>query len=245
MRLDRLVVDRHRSVARVRLSGEPLDEREAAELVAVAGDLAEDHSVRAVVVTSRGRNLCPGPASTLDALAFRPDPAAALAALRPPVVAACGGEVASVGLELALAADVRLADASARLSLPDVAEGRLPCWGGTQRLPRAVGPARAVTMLLLGAALDAPAALASGLVHQVVDVDDLDGAVDDLAGHLAGLAPLALELAKEAVWRGVELPMADGLRLEGDLNHLLQTTADRAEGLEAFFAKREPRFAGR
>lgn len=245
MRLDRLLVDRRQSVAWIRLSGEPLDRREAAELVAVADDLRDDTSIRVVVVAPRGPDLCPGPAPALDPLAFRPDPAAALARLRPPVVAACRGEVASVGLELALAADVRLADTSARFSLPDVAHGRLPCWGGTQRLPRAVGPSRATAMLLLGEPLDAAAASAAGLVHRVVEPDALDGAVDELAGQLAGLAPMALELAKEAVWRGAELPMVDGLRLEGDLNHLLQTTEDRGEGLRAFFDKREPRFAGR
>ncbi len=245
MRLDRLLVDRHQSVAWVQLSGEPLDQREAAELVAVAEDLRGDASIRVVVVATRGPDLCPGPAPGLDPLTFRPDPAGALARLRPPVVTACRGEVASVGLELALAADVRLADTSARFSLPDVAYGRLPCWGGTQRLPRAVGPARATAMLVLGEALDATAASATGLVHRVVDPDSLDGAVDELARQLAGLAPMALELAKEAVWRGAELPIADGLRLEGDLNHLLQTTEDRREGLQAFFDKREPRFAGR
>ena len=93
-------------------------------------------------------------------------------------------------------------------------------------------------MVLLGHELDGEAALRSGLVHEL-------GAADDLAERLRGLAPLALELAKEAVWRGVELPMREGLRLEGDLNTLLQHTADRAEGLAAFGAKRPPAFRGR
>ena len=100
-------------------------------------------------------------------------------------------------------------------------------------------------MVLLGEVLDASGAAAAGLVHEVADVADFDEVVNDLVGGLAMLAPGALELAKEAVLRGAELPLVEGLRLEGDLNHLLQSTEDRAEGLDAFFAKREPRFSGR
>ena len=100
-------------------------------------------------------------------------------------------------------------------------------------------------MLLLGEELGASDALAAGLVERVVPVDDLAGAVDEVVARLAGLAPLALELAKEAVSRGSEMPLVEALHLEGDLNHLLQTTADRAEGLQAFFDKRRAGFTGR
>ena len=114
-------------MAWVQLSGELLGPREAAELVDVAGELCEDREVRVVVLATRGSDFCPGGLPTLDSLAFHPDPAAAIAALRPPVVAACRGEVASVGLELALAADVRMADVTARFSVPEVAAGCLGC----------------------------------------------------------------------------------------------------------------------
>ncbi|MDA8438041.1 MAG: enoyl-CoA hydratase-related protein [Propionibacterium sp.] len=245
MRLDFLRLERTGFAAWVYLSGAPLGQREAAELVAVAEELREDREVRVVVLATRGSHFCPGGAPALDPLGFSPDPAAAIAALRPPVVAACRGEVASVGLELALAADVRLADTTARFSVPDVARGRLPCWGATQRLPRVVGPGRALAMVLLGEIVDASTAAAAGLVHEVAGVADFDEMVSGVVSGLAMLAPAALALAKEAVSRGAELPLAEGLRLEGDLNHLLQTTEDRAEGLSAFFAKREPRFSGR
>jgi enoyl-CoA hydratase/carnithine racemase len=178
-----------------------------------------------------------------DPLEVRPDPAAALARVRAPVVAALDGDCLSVGLEVALAADIRLSTPAARFGLPDLRAGRLPCWGGTQRLPRVVGTAKATSMLLLGEILDAPAAAEAGLVHAVTD--DLDGAVDAVVDGLLAVGPLAVELAKEAVHRGAELPLRDGLRLEGDLNTLLQSTDDRAEGLAAFFAKRPPDFAGR
>jgi enoyl-CoA hydratase len=212
-------------------------------VVAACDDLAERRNVRVVVLAGTGEDFCPGAATDLEPLAVQPDPAAALARLRPPVLASVRGRCASVGLELALACDVRVAAPDARFSLGDVQAGRLPCWGGTQRLPRAVGHARAAHMVLLGAALEAADAVGAGLVAEVAE--DLSGATEAMVTTLLGLGPLALELAKEAVHRGSELPLRDALRLEGDLNHLLQPTADRAEGLAAFFAKRPPDFAGR
>ncbi|WP_419840354.1 enoyl-CoA hydratase/isomerase family protein [Candidatus Poriferisodalis sp.] len=188
-----------------------------------------------------GTDFCSG--ISFDPLELQPDPASALAAVRSPVVCAISGECSGAGLEIALACDVRLCDVTARFAMRDVLDGRLPAWGGTQRLPRAVGASRANAMLLLGATADASTALEWGLTHAVEE--DLDGAVEQWLDDLAGAGPLALEFAKEAVHRGSELPLADGLRLEGDLNHQLAATEDRAEGLAAFFDKRPPDFAGR
>jgi len=244
MRRDIVAVDHHDGIVRIRMSGRPLTRREAAELVAAADDLREDRRVRVVVVESNGADFCPGAAPDLDPAAFAVDPPAALAALRVPVVAVCTGQAASVGCELALAADVRVSDPGATFSLADVVGGRLPCWGGTQRLPRVVGRARATAMILLGEPLDAATAAATGMVHRVAGADELEAVVDEVVSTLRGLAPLALQMAKEAVGRGSELGMVEALHLEGDLNHLLQTTADRAEGLAAFFDKRDPVFDG-
>lgn len=228
----------------VRLSGEALSAAEARELELIAEDLAEPGTdVRVVVLTTRGTDFCPGPGADLDPLTAGVDPVAAFAGLRIPVVAALRGRVGSVGLELALAADLRVAQPDAVLSLPDVAAGRLPCWGGTQRLPRLAGRSVANRMLLGGDRLDAEAALRCGLVHQVGT--DSDALAAGLSAQLGELAPLALASAKEALSKGPELPLRQALELEGDLNHLLQTTSDRAEGLAAFFEKRSPRFEGR
>ena len=188
-----------------------------------------------------GTDFCSG--IGFDPLELQPDPASALAAVRSPVVCAISGECSGAGFEIALACDVRLCDVTARFAMRDVLDGRLPAWGGTQRLPRAVGASRANAMLLLGATADAPTAFEWGLTHAVEE--DLDGAVEQWLDDLATAGPLALEFAKEAVHRGSELPLADGLRLEGDLNHQLAATEDRAEGLAAFFDKRPPDFAGR
>ena len=232
-------------VRTIELSGQALGRREAAELVAAAEILVEDRSARVVVLRAAGPDFCPGPADDLEPVTWEIDPAAALARLRPPVVAAVTGRCRSVGLELALAADIRLADPTASFSLPDLADGRLPSWGGTQRLPRAVGASRAAALVLLGETLTAAQAHAAGLLAGVAAPGQLAATIDATVEQLLAVAPLALELAKEAVHRGAELPLRDGLRLEGDLNHLLQATDDRAEGLAAFFAKRPPDFAGR
>jgi len=233
------------SVRTIVLPGGPFEARVADELIDAAESWREDRDVRVVVLRSQpGTDFCAGPAAGLVPERFPIDPAAALARLRAPVIAAIGGRCESVGFEVALTADIRLAAPDAVFALSDVVErSRLPCWGGTQRLPRAVGTSAATAMLLTARRLDAPAALARGLVASV-DAD-LDAAVEATVQLLLGVGPLAAELAKEAIVRGSELPLRDGLRLEGDLNHLLQVTDDRAEGLAAFFAKRPPDFAGR
>ena len=231
----------------IRLPGGALHARDAAEVAAVAQELSEQRAVRAVLVTAHGPDFCTGAADDLDPLAVGEDPAAALARVRAPVIAAVAGTCRSVGLELVLACDIVVAAADARFALDDVTVGAgQPCWGGTQRLPRAIGNGRAAAMVLLGEALDADGAYRAGLVWEIAaDADALATLADGLAAKLRNLGPLALEYAKEAVHRGAELPLRDGLRLEGDLNTLLATSADRAEGLAAFFAKRPADFAGR
>lgn len=236
------LLEREGSVCRLSLPGGPLDADTVRQLVTTADDLREDRDVRVVLLTASSP-FCTGPAADLDPTSVDPDPAAAIASLRPPVVAAVAGPCCSVGLELVLAADIRICSPDAVFGFPDLADGRLPCWGGTQRLSRAIRPAEAAAVILLGRELTADRAVSLGLVH-AIDADPASAA-SDLADELQARGPLALELAKEAVHRGAELPLRDGLRLEGDLNHQLAATEDRAEGLAAFFDKRPPDFAGR
>ena len=219
-----------------------MDRAGARALVELCASVREAREPAVLVVRNEpGTDFCSG--ISFDPLELQPDPASAVAAVRSPVVCAISGECSGAGLEIALASDVRLCDPDARFAMRGALEGRLPSWGGTQRLPRAVGASRASAMLLLGQQIDASTALEWGLAHSVED--DLDSAVDRWLDELSGAGPLALEFAKEAVHRGSELPLADGLRLEGDLNHQLAATDDRAEGLAAFFDKRPPDFAGR
>ena len=162
-----------------------------------------------------------------------------------PIIAAIRGYALGGGLELALACDIRIAGDDAQLGLTEINLAIIPGGGGTQRLPRVVGRGKALEMILTGTRIPAAEALRIGLVERVVPAAEVVTAAQELARTLAAKAPVALRYAKEAVVKGLELPLADGLRLEGDLSTLLRTTEDRLEGARAFLEKRTPRWAGR
>jgi enoyl-CoA hydratase/carnithine racemase len=206
--------------------------------------IADDPAARVVLVAGADDDLCPGFDPGWEPLGSGIDPAAAIAGIRCPVVALLRGRVWSAGLEIALACDLRISAADVTFALPELAAGRLPCWGATQRLPRIAGLPAAM-LLLAGEPLAATDPAAAALAGEVVEVGATDAAADALVAALLQGAPLALELCKEAIHAGSELPMRRALELEGDLNHLLQSTSDRAEGLAAFAEKRPPRFEGR
>ena len=169
------------------------------------------------------------------------DPAAALAAFPAPTVAVWDGPAIGAGAELLLAADLRVVGGRATMAFPEVGDGQLPCWGGTQRLTRAAGVALALRLLVVGDPVDADALVRSGLA---VSDPDPRARAEALAEQLARGAPRAQAAARDAVQRGRDLTLADALRLESDLNLLISTTDDRAEGIAAFFEKRPPRFTG-
>lgn len=228
------------------LGGGPLTFDDAVEIEHVALAAADLDDINVVVLTSAGGDVCPGPHADLVDRLHEVDPAAALARLDVPIVAALGGAVRSVGLEIGLVADIRVGSSDARFSLPDLSAGRLPQWGGTQRLPRAVGRQTATAMILLGTELDAETAHTRGLVHEITPTTpEAIERARSIAAQIGDLAPIAVRYAKEAVLRGSEMDLVNGLKLEGDLNTLLQVSADRAEGLTAFFEKRSPQFTGR
>ncbi len=230
-------------VANIVLPGGPLGSRVATELATAAAAIGEDRDIRTVVISAAGEDFCSGPAADLDVFALRPDPAAAIAALRVPVVAVLRGQCRAEGLEIALATDIRIGGPTTVLALDHIRSGRIPAWGGTQRLPRALRPGAAVALALLGHDVAGHEAERLELLH-LLDADP-EAAAGTIAATLISRGPLALEFTKEAVHRGSELPLRDGLRLEGDLNHQLAATEDRAEGLLAFFEKRPPDFGGR
>ncbi len=172
------------------------------------------------------------------------DPFGRLAELPQPVVCALSGDAIGAGLELALACDVRLAADSARFGLPETAMGMLPMGGGTQRLARLVGRGKALEMILGGDTIDAREALRVGLVSAVAHGDRLLAEAESIAHRIAERGPLAVRYAKEAVSRGIDMPLEQALRYETDLTIILQTTEDRAEGVRAFLEKRKPEFKG-
>jgi enoyl-CoA hydratase/carnithine racemase len=150
------------------------------------------------------------------------------------------------GLELALAGDLRIAAASARFGLTDLARGpsSIPWDGGTQRLPRLVGPAWAQDMILTGRIIDAAQALTLGLVNRVVPAGELMAETRRWAHSILAGGPIAIRYVKEAVRKGLELSLPQGLALEADLNIIIQSTQDRAEGIQAFLERRTPKFSG-
>ncbi|GMU41446.1 MAG: hypothetical protein AMXMBFR23_23120 [Chloroflexota bacterium] len=220
-------------------------------LAVEAARVAADESVRVVVLRAEGDFGAGWSEAALaepEGLPVVPPLGAGvevIAAIRQPVIAAIGGACVSVGLELALAADIRIASDDTRFALPDTLAGAVPRAGGTQRLPRAIGRTHALRLLLTGEEIDAAEARRIGLVSAVTPRASLDAAALAIAEVIASRGPIATRLAKEAVHRGVEMPLDQALRYELDLTVLLQSTADRAEGVRAFAAKRPPRFTGR
>jgi len=170
--------------------------------------------------------------------------ASAVASIDRPVLAAINGDALGWGLELALSCDIRLASHTARFGLPQVAFGLIPMDGGTQRLPRIVGRGKALELIFTARTIGAEEALAVGLVSQVVLRENLAAEAEALARTIAGKAPIALRYIKEAVNKGLDLTLEQGLRLEADLYFLLHTTTDRTEGIRAFQEKKSPHFKG-
>jgi enoyl-CoA hydratase len=218
-------------------------------------DLQADPDVRVVVITGAGRAFCAGadikewrePTSVVE---DREERARlnfwqTMSRCEVPIIAAINGYALGGGCELAMCCDIRIASDQAQLGLTEVTLGIIPGGGGTQRLPRLVGQGKALELILTGRRIAAPEALRLGLVEQVVPHAQLLTAVDDLAQTIVSRAPLAVKYAKEAVVRGRELPLAEGLRVEAELYTLLRTTEDRMEGARAFQEKRPPRFKGR
>jgi enoyl-CoA hydratase len=241
-------------IARITLSrpgiANRVDARLLRELGTACETIAADDAVCVTLLTADGRDFCAGwDAATREELLAAPQPAldpfGCIAALPAPVIAAVQGVTLSAGFELALACDVRIATDDARFGLPEVGQGTLPLAGGSQRLTRIAGPAVATSMLLLGDELDAQAALHAGIVSRVFPAAKLAAEAEALATRMSGHGPLALRYAKEAVHQGADLSLDQALRYELDLSVILQTTSDRAEGVQAFLEKRPPRFEGR
>jgi len=224
------------------------------ELRRLAVELGQDRDVRAVVLTGAGGAFSAGAdlkerrgvaaADTgpyVDAIAGA---ITAWAEMPRPTIAALSGVALGGGLELALACDFRIAVEEAVMGLSEVRLGIMPGAGGTQRLARLVGVARAKELVMTGRRIDAQRALEIGLVGRVVPAAQLMAAADELAGELAACAPLSLAMAKQAIDQGIGLPLDQALALERRCYDVTLRSEDRNEGLRAFAEKRPPRFTG-
>ena len=212
--------------------------------------LAEDDECRLVTlagaggVFSVGRAFLDSGEGTMADQLKRLKVADSVAALTVPVVVILNGDAIDHGLELALAGDLRVAADTAQFALWEPPRPAMPWDGGTQRLPRLVGPAWALDMALTGRKLSAKEALQIGLVNRVATASELTGAARELAEQILASAPIAASYAKQAVRKGMDLTLEQGLGLEADLSVILQSTADRAEGIASFQERRQPKFTG-
>jgi enoyl-CoA hydratase/carnithine racemase len=195
--------------------------------------------VYVVVLNSAGDVFCTGAEKGVEGTA------AAIASIDRPVIAAINGDALGLGLELALSADIRIAADNARFGLPQVVNGQIPTDGGTQRLPRIIGRGKALELLMTADIISATQALEIGLVSKVVPAGELAGEVQKLAETVAAKGPIALRYLKEAIIKGMDMTLEQGLRLEADLYFLLHTTEDRTEGIKSYLEKRTPKYEGK
>jgi enoyl-CoA hydratase len=198
----------------------------------------QDDDVYVVVLSGAGDVFCGGGEEKGAVYSV----ASAVASIEKPVIAAINGDALGQGLELALSCDIRLAADKAKFGFPQLTQGLIPADGGTQRLARLVGRGKALELILAAETVTAQEALEIGLVNRVVGGAKLSDEAGALAESIAEKGPIALRFIKEAVNKGLDLTLEQGLRLEGDLYFLLHTTADRAEGITAFLKKKPPKF---
>jgi enoyl-CoA hydratase/carnithine racemase len=161
-----------------------------------------------------------------------------------PVISAIEGYALGGGLELALVGDMVVAGANAKFGLPEIRLGLMPGGGGTQTLPRLVGPALAKELMWTGRRLSAAEAREYRLVNHVTEAGQALDKARELARTIAGNAPLSVMFTKAMIDRGMDLPLAEGMAAEGDVSFMLYFTRDRTEGLSAFREKRTPDFRG-
>ena len=225
------------------------------EVLAALSRVGRDPGARVLILTGEGRAFSAG-ADLKEREGAAPDAIwwhnrsifqipLELERLAVPVIAAINGFALGGGCEVALGCDLRWAAGTAEFGCPEVTRGIIPAAGGTQRLSRLIGPARAMRLILTGQRISAGEAHRLGLVDAVVAAGDLMHAVGGLAKTIAANAPLAVRAAKRAIRYGLRNSLEAGLELEGHLQQMLYASADCQEGIVAFRERRPPRWAGR
>ncbi len=215
----------------------------ADELELCCQSIYQDDDIRVTVLGAEGNAFSVGETQTdLSASLIASE---AIASLKCPVIASIDGNAMGSGLELALACDLRIAVKDAHFGFPEVSQGAIPSGGGTQRLPRIVGRGKALELILTAAIVDSDEAWRIGLINRVVAPAELNSEVEQLALKLASKGPIAERYGKEAISKGMDMTLGQGLGLEADLSFLLHSTSDRTEGIKAFQEKRTPEFIGK
>ncbi|MBN2075444.1 MAG: enoyl-CoA hydratase/isomerase family protein [Dehalococcoidales bacterium] len=234
-------IEKKNHIARITLNRPEVDNRInlqlAQEMEEICTAVNQDDDIYVVLLTGTGEKFCCGSE-------IKSNTAASVAGIEKPVIAAINGDAIGDGLELALSCDIRITADSAIFGLPQLESGVIPSDGGTQRLPRLIGKGKALELILTAETINATEAFDIGLVSKVVPATELAAEAEALVKGIATKAPISLRYVKEAVNKGMDMTMEQGLRLEADLYLLLHTTADRTEGITAFLEKRTPDFKG-
>jgi len=224
----------------------------ARELRDVCAEVDRDDDVRVAIISGAGeRSFSAGSdmnalADLSDLWAFRNriEYAAVVRDVRKPVIAALRGWVLGGGMEIALAADIRIAGRSARIGGPEVTRGWLGGGGASQMLPRLVGYGQAMRLLLTGDSIDAETALRIGLVEELVEDSELMLRADEMAAKIASFSPMATQSVKAATRAALSMPLEAGLRYENELHVICMSAKDHEEGIKAFQEKRPAAFSG-
>ena len=230
-----------------------LNSQVMAEVTSAAAEFDADPGIGAIIITGSAKAFAAGAdikemATLSFSEVFGSDFFAAwgkLAAVRTPLIAAVGGYALGGGCELAMICDVLIAAETAKFGQPEIKLGVLPGMGGSQRLTRAVGKAKAMDMILTGRTIDAAEAERIGLVSRVVAADDLLEEANTVATTISQMSRSASRMAKEAVNRAFEASLTEGLLYERRLFHSAFATEDQTEGMAAFSEKRAPNFTHR
>jgi enoyl-CoA hydratase len=225
------------------------------ELHKVLAEIHYDEEIKALIITGDGKSFVAGAdisemagMSPLDAREFAllgNSVFSTIEEMEKPVIAAVNGFALGGGCELALACDIRLASEKAKMGQPEAGLGITPGFGGTQRLMRIVGPAKAKELIYTGKTIGAEEALSIGLVNHVYPVDTLLEEARKMAKEIAAKAPVAVQFCKRAINEGLEMDLQRGLQLEADLFALCFSTDDQSEGMQAFLEKRKADFQGK
>lgn len=251
-------VQRDSGLAVVSLNKPPVNALDAEflqQIDAAVAELEHDDAVRAVLfrsaipgifIAGADINAFQQPETTAAAIGAFQDCFNRIEQLPKPTIAAIGGHVLGGGCEFTLACDFRLMidDDRSLIGLPEVSLGIFPGAGGTQRLPRLIGQARAMDIIIHGRRLKAADAAAIGLVNEALPADGFDDAVVEYAGRLAAGPTAAFAAAKSQVLQAFNVPLAEGLRAEADAFLKIMHTKDAQEGVQAFLEKRKPTFRG-
>ncbi len=247
------ISDRVATITLARPPANVLSRRTVQELDHAFGNLQNDEAVRCIVVTGAGRLFCGGAdIHELASITTVPEGTACaregqrlmhrIERSETPVMAAINGACVGGGLELAMACHVRVAAEGSLFGLPEVKLGLIPGFGGTQRLPRIIGSAKASELILTGALIPAEMAEKWGLVNGVVASDDLLPEVQRMAGAVATLGQMAVRAALEAIRAGIDCPSKEGMACEAEWFGRLCETPDKKEGIQAFLEHRPPKF---